>query len=291
MNKRFREKFATSMTNSVAPMHWGIGQRFPSLSVLIGISLSILLILGLATFQDLMESIRKGHSFYLGESLLFKSVWPLFLPILAVVHQSLKKTKRIGPQKMIGHILVSMVIHLLSAAMLGYGLSMLFFDGRYDLLKFLTYFLVHDIMAMMIIHSGFVWLHRYFPIRSSQNLGGSKKSGSYRLAIRQGNQTVVVPLDEIVQIRAATPYISIHLENRKYLHFETLKGICRQLDGQIFMRVHKSIVVNLAMVESFRSRSNGDYDLLLKNGESIRLSRTYAKNFKAHFKLIPRDTL
>lgn len=56
-----------------------------------------------------------------------------------------------------------------------------------------------------------------------------------------------------------------------------------KLDTRTFVRVHKSTIVNLEKVSSFKSRLNGDYDLLLKNGTIVRLSRTYAANFKNEF--------
>ncbi|WP_254788460.1 LytR/AlgR family response regulator transcription factor [Cellulophaga baltica] len=87
----------------------------------------------------------------------------------------------------------------------------------------------------------------------------------------------------MIQITSATPYICIHLENKRHLHSETLKSMCGQLDSNVFVRVHKSSVVNISKVSSFKSRLNGDYDLQLANGDLVRLSRTYATDFKNRF--------
>ncbi|WP_162054582.1 LytTR family DNA-binding domain-containing protein [Pontibacter pamirensis] len=44
--------------------------------------------------------------------------------------------------------------------------------------------------------------------------------------------------------------------------------------------MHRSTIVNTAQVEHIRSRSNGDYDVTLKNGEVVRMSRNYYPAFK-----------
>lgn len=91
-------------------------------------------------------------------------------------------------------------------------------------------------------------------------------------------------MNDIYQITAETPYISIQLEGKKHLHTETLKSISTQLDNKTFVRVHKSTIVNLDKVISLKSRLNGDYDIFLKNGVELRLSRTYVTNLKSNFK-------
>ena len=104
------------------------------------------------------------------------------------------------------------------------------------------------------------------------------------IVINNGKENTIVNIEDIVLITSATPYILIHLDNRQYLHSETLKSICNVIDNNVFIRVHKSTVVNISKVSSFKSRLNGDYDLQLINGDTTRLSRTYVAAFKKHFK-------
>ncbi len=111
-----------------------------------------------------------------------------------------------------------------------------------------------------------------------------------KIVIGNGKNNTVVEVNDIYRITAETPYISIQLEGKKYLHKETLKSISSQLDNKLFVRVHKSTIVNLDKVVSLKSRLNGDYDILLENGIELRLSRTYAANFKNNFKTTHRVT-
>lgn len=97
-------------------------------------------------------------------------------------------------------------------------------------------------------------------------------------------------MNDIYQITAETPYISIQLNDKKYLHTETLKSMSTQLDNKVFVRVHKSSIINLDKVVSLKSRLNGDYDITLKNGAEIRLSRNYVADFKSKLKLTHQVT-
>ncbi|MBK7245446.1 MAG: LytTR family transcriptional regulator [Saprospiraceae bacterium] len=94
------------------------------------------------------------------------------------------------------------------------------------------------------------------------------------------NETVV---DEILYCSANPPYITLHLDGKKYLHTEPLKSISFRLNPNQFVRIHKSTIVNIDRVVSYTTRLNGDYDLTLKNNVQLRLSRNYSTDFKNQF--------
>src|SRR5690606_22342158 len=150
--------------------------------------------------------------------------------------------------------------------------------------------LAHDITSLVIIYCGFVLGHRFFQKGPKQPAETLKTEVLNTLVLKHGNGNTIIQVEDIVQIASATRYISIHLEHKKFLCPGSLKSICQHLDGRGFIRIHKSTVVNSAMVLSFKSRRNGDYDLLLNNGDVVRLSRTYARDFKKHFDPRHRDT-
>ncbi len=118
-----------------------------------------------------------------------------------------------------------------------------------------------------------------------------KATVSPTFVIHNGKDNVIIHTEDIIQITSATPYVSIHLENKRYLHSETLKSMLEQLDDQVFIRVHKSAVVNLSKIRSFKSRLNGDYDLQMTDGTLVRLSRTYASEFKNTLRQGPQVSL
>lgn len=240
-------------------------------------------IAGMTIFQDFLESKRVGYAFYFSESLLFKTIWFLFIPIIAVLYKKLKNETLDSSGKTIVFIVSPIVVHIFTLPLIAVVFSSLFYEGRYDMYKFFSYTLAHDLYKLVIIYTGFVLGYKYFTSRPGNTYMTESKPTLNTIVINNGKENVVVHIAEIIQITSATPYIFIHLENKKYLHSETLKSICTQLDNNLFVRIHKSTVVNISKVTSYRSRLNGDYDLQLEKGELVRLSRTYVSDFKKHF--------
>jgi len=71
----------------------------------------------------------------------------------------------------------------------------------------------------------------------------------------------------------------VYSNGQKFLHSESLKKIEKLLDAQVFLRVHRSTIVNKNYITELKSRKNGDYDGILTNGESVRFSRHYRQNW------------
>lgn len=245
-------------------------------------------IAGLMIFQDYLESRRQGRSFYFSESFLFKTIWFLFIPILPVLYKQLKKRQFKSPYSTISFIVVPVIVHFLILPFVFLILSITFYGGRYDLYKILTYTLANDLYVLILVYSTFVLGYRYFTKVSSVKISAEEFKFQETLVINNGKDNSIVKISEIVQIISATPYVTIQLENKKYLHTATLKSISKILNPDEFIRVHKSAIVNIYKVVSFKSRLNGDYDLQLKTGEELRLSRTYSADFKNRFETANR---
>src|SRR5690606_30306811 len=255
----------------------GIGKM---LFVLLGICL---IIVGLTIFQDFLASKRSGYAFYFEESLLFKTVWFLFIPILAVLHKKMKEVTLDNFSKTALFIVSPIVLHLFILPFVAMVFSLLFFQGRYDLYKFFSFALANDLYILVLVYTGFVLVQTYLSRHSRERGIAELKPILDTIVIKNGKDHKIVHVEGIIMITSNTPYISIHLKDKKYLHSDTLKSLCEQLDNEAFVQVHRSTVVNIAKVGLFRSRLNGDYDLQMVSGEWVRLSRTYAANFKTHY--------
>lgn len=257
------------------------GDTNTNIEFLLAIFISII---GLTIFQDFLESNRSVYSFYFSESILFKTIWILFIPLLALLSRILKNKNLDSLGKTTFFIATSVIIHLVLLPLIFLFFSVVFYNDRYDIYKILTYTLANDLYKLVIIYSVFVFGHRYLSYKLTDIVSLNKKSYVRKIIICNGKNNTVVEVNDIYQITAETPYISIQLEGKKYLHTETLKSISTQLDNKTFVRVHKSTIINLDKIVSVKSRLNGDYDIFLKNGVIVRLSRTYASNFKNNFK-------
>ncbi|HEY8510136.1 MAG TPA: LytTR family DNA-binding domain-containing protein [Steroidobacteraceae bacterium] len=95
------------------------------------------------------------------------------------------------------------------------------------------------------------------------------------LPIRQGRETVRVPITDIEWIDAAGDYMCIHVGAQTHILRGTMKELENLLDPNLFQRVHRSTIVNLRRVKSLRAHMNGEYFLTLEGGHELKLSRTY----------------
>ena len=95
------------------------------------------------------------------------------------------------------------------------------------------------------------------------------------LPIRQGRETVRVPVGSIQWIDAAGDYMCIHAGGDTHILRGTMKELEEILDPKLFQRVHRSTIVNLRLVKSLRAHMNGEYFLTLEGGHELKLSRTY----------------
>ena len=252
-----------------------------NIAILLAVFFSII---SLTVFQDFLESNRNGYSFYISESILFKTIWILFIPLLVLLGKILKKQQLDSIGITTFFIVTPIAIHLFVLPFVFLFFSVLFYNGRYDFHKIMTYTLANDLYKIIIIYSAFVFGHKYLSDKLTELVPLNEQSYLKKIIIGNGKNNAVIDVKDIYQITAETPYISIQLEEKKYLHTETLKSIAKQLDNKAFIRVHKSTIVNFNKVASFKSRLNGDYDIFLKNGVKLRLSRTYVANFKSNFK-------
>ncbi len=89
----------------------------------------------------------------------------------------------------------------------------------------------------------------------------------------------VAQADEIQWIESSGNYIKVCLERTAFITRQTLTGVQSQLDPTIFVRIHRSHVININEVIRVDAISKGDHTVTLKSGTALRLSRAYGDNF------------
>jgi len=95
------------------------------------------------------------------------------------------------------------------------------------------------------------------------------------LPIRVGRETLRLDVAAIDWIDAAGDYMCIHAAGQTHVLRATMKDLEEILDPQIFQRVHRSTIVNLARVRSLRPHLNGECFLKLESGQEVKLSRSF----------------
>jgi two-component system, LytTR family, response regulator len=96
-----------------------------------------------------------------------------------------------------------------------------------------------------------------------------------RLAVRSGERSIILKIDLIDWIEAAGNYSEIHVGRDVYLLREKISTIEQTLDSSQFVRIHRSIIVNIDRVREAHQMGRGDLLIELHGGKRLPLSRTY----------------
>jgi two-component system LytT family response regulator len=100
------------------------------------------------------------------------------------------------------------------------------------------------------------------------------------LAVRVGKQVRFVAVADIDWIEAQGDYAEVHVGTQTHLIRESLNTLEGRLDTSVFLRIHRSAIVRLNRIVSVSSLPNRDCVVTLRNGTSLRVSRTYSDHLR-----------
>ncbi|MDZ5647927.1 LytTR family DNA-binding domain-containing protein [Nitrospirillum sp. BR 11828] len=96
-----------------------------------------------------------------------------------------------------------------------------------------------------------------------------------RLELKVGTRRVFVAPEEILQVSAAGKYVEVMTAERVHLVRRSLADIQADLPPQLFVRVHRSRLLNRAAIQRVDSRPSGDLDITLTTGLTVTASRRF----------------
>jgi two-component system, LytTR family, response regulator len=95
-----------------------------------------------------------------------------------------------------------------------------------------------------------------------------------RIAVQMRGKLTVVQVAQIECITASGPYCELHVRGQRHLVRETIQALEDQLDPQRFLRIHRSAIVRMDLVETLVRTGSGDYEVLLKGGTRLPIGRS-----------------
>ena len=96
-----------------------------------------------------------------------------------------------------------------------------------------------------------------------------------QILVRDADRAYFLSVEDIDHISAAGNYLEIHSGGKVHLIREPLSSFISQLAPEEFLRVHRSHVVRIGFIAEMRPMFHGDYELILRDGERLPLSRRY----------------
>ena len=101
-----------------------------------------------------------------------------------------------------------------------------------------------------------------------------------RIAFKAKGRILLLDLADILAVQAEGNYVSLQHRRNSYLVHESLSSMAEKLKPYGFIRIHRSVVVNISAVEEIQPLPTGEYRLRVKGGKEYLVTRTYKHNLR-----------
>ncbi len=101
-----------------------------------------------------------------------------------------------------------------------------------------------------------------------------------RFLIQSKRGVRFVNAEEVLYLEAAGSYVTLHTETEEHLLRETLNDLESELDPRVFIRTHRSFIVNVGAIHEIQRHFHGESIILLRNGGRVRVSRSHVERFR-----------
>ena len=108
----------------------------------------------------------------------------------------------------------------------------------------------------------------------------ARPAGEYaeRIVVKDGTKVTLIPVPKLDYAEALDDYVSLVSEGKKHLKQQTISGLEMALDPKLFVRIHRSYLVNLERVTRIEPYGKDSKIAILNNGVRLPVSRAgYAR--------------
>ncbi len=96
-----------------------------------------------------------------------------------------------------------------------------------------------------------------------------------RIPIKSNGKVSFVTISDIDWIGSADNYVELHVGTHSHLIRETMTSISERLPTEEFVRISRTVIVNLSRVKELQPLFHGEYTITLSTGARLTLSRSY----------------
>jgi two-component system LytT family response regulator len=121
-------------------------------------------------------------------------------------------------------------------------------------------------------------IHRFLQAAADfrqPRLGNTSASAIDRLPVKANGKVMVVRTADIDWIEADHDYVLLHVGEKSWILRETIASVEMRLALSGFVRIHRSALVNVDRVRELRPRSKGEFDVVLRDGKQLKMTRNY----------------
>lgn len=104
----------------------------------------------------------------------------------------------------------------------------------------------------------------------------SQRRRNGRLIVKTGGKVLFLRSHDVEWVEAAGNYVRLHVGGESYLYRESMKNMETRLDGDQFVRIHRSAIVNLDRIRELQPWFHGEYVVILQDGTRLMASRVFS---------------
>jgi two-component system, LytTR family, response regulator len=103
---------------------------------------------------------------------------------------------------------------------------------------------------------------------------------SARIAIKTKGKILFIHAADLIAVEAKGNYVSLLHSSGSLMLRDSISTIENKLNLHGFVRIHRSVLVNVTLVEEIHPRPTGEYVLRVRGGREFTVTRTYKKNLQ-----------
>jgi len=103
----------------------------------------------------------------------------------------------------------------------------------------------------------------------------------FRSAPRTAGKTVFVDVQDVDWMEAAENYVQLHSGRTGHLLHVAMNTLEKSLDPDMFLRIHRSLIVNIKRIKELQPALHGEYVVTLDNGVRLQSGRMYNEKLRA----------
>jgi len=104
----------------------------------------------------------------------------------------------------------------------------------------------------------------------------SQRNRNTRVVVKSGGKVLFLRAEQIEWVEAAGNYVKLHVGGEAHLFRESMKNMEARLDGERFVRIHRSAIVNVDHIRELQPWFHGEYVVLLNDGTRLMASRVFS---------------
>lgn len=102
--------------------------------------------------------------------------------------------------------------------------------------------------------------------------------------VKTAQKIIYVPAEEVYYITASGDYVTLVTVSGQHIISTSLAALEAQLSPEQFVRIHRSAIINTKQVKEFIPYFNGEYHVVMRNSDTLKMSRNYKENLARVFK-------